>query len=94
MASVRRLSAGTLPPYSSARAVLYWEIVRRWAHDSLVKQLLATVNENFATIERLLRELRDRIARAAESVHVVAEKAASSSGRRRKSNKKKPTTRR
>ena len=76
----------TLDP--AACAVLYREIVRLWAHDSLMKKLLATADENFATIERLLRELRDRIARAAESVHVVAEKAATTRGRRRTSKKK------
>jgi hypothetical protein len=41
-----------------------------------VKNLVATIDEDFAQIDQLLRELRNRIARAAESVHVVAEKAA------------------
>ena len=41
-----------------------------------VKNLLATVDDDFAEIDRLLKELRKRIARAAEAVHVVAERAA------------------
>ena len=40
-----------------------------------MKNLIATVDEDFAQIDLLLRELRNRIARAAETVHVVAEKA-------------------
>jgi hypothetical protein len=37
--------------------------------------LLATVDQDFAEIDRLVRELRKRIAVAAEAVHVAAEKA-------------------
>ena len=40
-----------------------------------MQNLLATVGEGFAEIDRLLRELRNRISRAAEAVHVVAENA-------------------
>lgn len=45
-----------------------------------MKNLIATIDEDFAEIDRLLRELRQRIARAAEAVHIAAEEAA---GRRR-----------
>ena len=41
-----------------------------------MNKLLATVDEDFAQIDRLLKELRNRIARAAEAVHVVAQKVA------------------
>lgn len=44
-------------------------------HAAEVKILIASVDEDFAQIDRLLRELRNRIARAAEAVHLVAEKA-------------------
>lgn len=54
----------------------------------LVKKLLATVDEDFAQIDRLLRDLRKRIAQAAEAVHVVAEKAAERA--RRRARRKKP----
>jgi len=47
-----------------------------------VKKLIATVDEDFAQIDHLLRELRTRIARAAEAVHVVAEKAATKAPRK------------
>lgn len=39
-----------------------------------MKSLVATVDEDFAQIDRLLKELRGRIAVAAEAVHVAAEK--------------------
>jgi hypothetical protein len=48
-----------------------------------VKKLIATVDEDFAEIGRLLRELRERIGRAAEAVHVVAENAAKKAARRK-----------
>jgi hypothetical protein len=41
-----------------------------------VKNTIVTVDEDFLEIDRLLRELRSRIARAAEAVHVAAEDAA------------------
>jgi hypothetical protein len=37
--------------------------------------LHATVDENFAEIDRLVRKLRQRIAVAAEAVYVASEKA-------------------
>lgn len=58
-----------------------------------MKHLLASVDEDFAEIDRLLRDLRTRIARASEAVHVVAEKAAKPHARRRKA-RKTPTARR
>lgn len=45
-------------------------------HPREVKNLIAAVDEDFAQIDRLLRELRERVSRAAEAVHVVTEKAA------------------
>lgn len=39
--------------------------------------LIATVDEKFAEIDRLVRDLRKRIALASEAVHVAREKAAS-----------------
>lgn len=51
-------------------------------HAAPVKNLIATIDEDFAQIDRLLRELRKRIARAAEAVHVAAEAAAKSPTRR------------
>lgn len=47
-----------------------------------MKKLIATVDDDFAQIDRLLRELRHRIERAAEAVHVVAEKVATRTGSR------------
>lgn len=49
-----------------------------------VKNLIATVDEDFAEIDRLLKELRKRIARAAEAIHVVAEAAKPARPRSRK----------
>jgi len=46
------------------------------AHNFRMKKLLATVDEDFAQIDRLVKELRHRIARASEAVYVAAEKAA------------------
>ena len=62
--------------------------MRLLVHDALVKKLLASVDEDFAQIDKLLRELRNRIARASEAVHVVAEKAVKPGGHRRKAAKK------
>jgi hypothetical protein len=53
-------------------------------HSRAVKNLIATVDEDFAKIDHLLRELRERIARAAEAVHIVAEKAAHTSSPRKR----------
>lgn len=39
----------------------------------LDKNLIATVDEDFAEIDRLLKQLRLRISRAAEAVHALAE---------------------
>jgi hypothetical protein len=49
-----------------------------------VKNLIATVDDDFAQIDRLLRDLRTRIARAAEAVHVVAEQAAKKKASRKR----------
>jgi hypothetical protein len=54
----------------------------------VVKNLIATVDEDFARIDHLLRELRNRIARAAEAVHLVAEKSAGKARKRRQKTKK------
>ena len=56
--------------------------------DVVVKKLLATVDEDFAEIDRLLRQLRRRIGLAAEAVHVVAERAAQKAQPRRQKVKK------
>ena len=57
-------------------------------HDVAVKKLLATVDEDFAEIDRLLRGLRKRLALAAEAVHVVAERTAQKAQPRRQKAKK------
>ncbi|MDE3153633.1 MAG: hypothetical protein KGN76_00935 [Acidobacteriota bacterium] len=53
-----------------------------------MNKLLATVDEDFAQIDRLVKELRHRIARASEVVHVAADKVARSSARPRKAQKR------
>ena len=53
-----------------------------------MKNLLATVDDDFAEIDRLLRQLRKRIALAAEAVHVVAERAVQKAQPRRQKAKK------
>lgn len=46
-----------------------------------MKKLIATVDEDFAEIDRLLKQLRGRIGRAAEAVHFVVAKAAKKAAR-------------
>lgn len=57
-----------------------------------MKKLIATIDEDFVQIDHLLKELRHRIASAAEAVHVAAEKAAAQAGSARRH--KRPTKRR
>jgi hypothetical protein len=50
----------------------------------VVRKLLATVDEDFEEIDRLVRQLRKRIAVAAETIRIAAEKTPKTDRRRGK----------
>jgi hypothetical protein len=52
-----------------------------WAHNLHVKKLLAKADKELAEVNRLLVQLRKRIANAAEDVQLAAKKAATRDGR-------------